>query len=111
VRVTRLDLPGSATIAVVPGLYIILDNALSRPDAALAIAGVCPDVHPDVVDHWLDQCFERPPFLYGRTLRAVVAGFLLAGVAMAGGVTSPHQPPQPVLTVGAHHRPRRHLSA
>lgn len=70
-QVERMPLPGAATV-VVFGVQqrVLVDTALSRDEAALAITGVLPHVHPDVVDHWLDVEFERRrlPFTARQTI-------------------------------------------
>ena len=60
--VLRAPLPGPVTVAVLPEeRLLMLGEGLTRAEAALAIVGVLPQAHPDVVEHWLDQCYERVP--------------------------------------------------
>lgn len=73
-KVERMPLPGAATV-VVFGVQrrVIVDAGLSRDEAALAITGVLPETHPDVVDHWLDTAFERRKLPF--TIRQSIALF------------------------------------
>lgn len=73
-HVQRAMLPGSATIVVVKSLRcILIDFSLSRDGAALAIQGVMPSVHTDVVDHWVDTAFPRPSTSYKLITRVGTA--------------------------------------
>jgi hypothetical protein len=44
---------------VVAGDLLLVDSALDRDSATLAVTGVLPTVHPDVVDHWMDRAYDR----------------------------------------------------
>jgi hypothetical protein len=85
-KVERVPLPGAATVVVIkPSRRVLIDSGLSRDEAMLAITGVMPGVHPDVVDHWLDTSFDRRrlPFT-ARQLISVLA------VAAAIATALPH---------------------
>jgi hypothetical protein len=60
-QVERVPLPGSANVVVVWGetQRVLVDWTLTRDEAALAVQGVMPQVHADVIDHWLDPAYPR----------------------------------------------------
>lgn len=86
-KVERMPLPGAATVVVFGcSRRVLVDTSLSRDDAALAITGVLPDVHPDVVDHWLDTAFERRRLPFTARQVAMTVGVLAALVGMVGSM-------------------------
>lgn len=60
-QVERVPLPGTANVVVLSGSgqRALVDWTLSRDEAALALQGVLPHVHSDVIDHWLDTAYPR----------------------------------------------------
>lgn len=93
-QVERMPLPGAATVVVFGRQRrVIVDSGLSRDQAALAITGVLPDTHPDVVDHWLDTAFERRRLPFTARQASALFGAALA----VCGLLAPHtlnQPPR-----------------
>lgn len=70
-QVERCSLPGSATVVVSLGQgcdRALVHEELSRDEAALALQGVLPSVHSDVIDHWLDTAFPRRVLPLGARL-------------------------------------------
>lgn len=100
-RLQRVPLPGSATIVALPGM-LLLDSNLSRDSAALAVVGVLPDLHPDVVEHWLDQAYERhrPRLVRGSAAVVLVAAMLGAPLGtLVHATSSSHRPAWRVVRV------------
>lgn len=94
-QVTRLSLPGPATIIVFKARRrIIVDAGLTRDQAALAIQGVLPDLHPDVIDHWLDGQFERRSIPFTARHLPAMVGTVLTIL----GLFTPHD------ATGHHHQ-------
>jgi hypothetical protein len=76
-KVERVPLPGAATVVVIkPSRRVLIDAGLSRDEAMLAITGVMPGVHPDVVDHWLDTSYDRRRLPF--TARQIVSMLAIA---------------------------------
>ena len=82
-QVERMPLPGAATV-VVFGVQrrALVDSTLSRDEACLALTGVLPHVHPDVVDHWLDTAFERRKLPFTARQYSALFGAALALLAV-----------------------------
>lgn len=79
-RVTRRMLPPTTTVLhIADSSTVVVDSRLTREQAALAISGLLPHAHPDLVEHWLDQEFTPRRRMF-RTL-AVVALIMTIGLA------------------------------
>lgn len=111
-RVERVSLPGAATIVVVAEQRtIFIEWSLSRDQAALVIAGVLPDTHPDAVDHWLDRAYPRRRLPFGARqmgalgIAALIAVAFTVAPAAQGHPVRGRKPPPVTLVVhnaGAH---------
>lgn len=93
-RVCRRLLPSSVTILSIPeSSTVVVDARLTRDQAALAITGLLPHAHADVIEHWLDQ--EFPPRRRQFRTLAVVALIMAMSVGSALYHAELHKPYHP----------------
>ena len=103
-QVERMPLPGAATV-VVFGVQrrALVDSTLSRDQAVLALTGVLPEVHPDVVDHWLDNVFERRRLPFSARQMSALFGAATLALALAipamPGAHRPHRRVTPIAVM------------